>query len=198
MESSAQIVRTTLESFDQELSLLVNSWHTAFSDRIWILFSDKFIWIALYALVLYFLFRRLGWKKALLAVACLVLMIVCCDQSANLVKNSACRLRPCNDPWMLSHGIHLPHGAGGRYGFFSAHAANSFGFAVGSLKIFKTEKSHPYRRYGYSIMIWASLVSLSRVFLGRHYLGDILVGTIVGLAFGILWASVYKRVSLKL
>ena len=41
--------------------------------------------------------------------------------------------------------------------------------------------------------VWAALVSLSRVFLGRHFLGDILVGAAVGLLLGYLFALIYRR-----
>ena len=130
MESAAQVIGNTLVQADKAATLYVNSLHTPWSDAVWVFFSNKWVWVALYALVLYFLFRRLGWKKAFVAVAAIALTIVCCDQGANLFKNWICRLRPSHDAWMLSNGLHLPGDAGGLYGFFSGHAANSFGFAA--------------------------------------------------------------------
>ena len=194
MESAAQVIGNTLVQADKAATLYVNSLHAPWSDAVWVFFSNKWVWVALYALVLYFLFRRLGWKKALVAVAAIALTIVCCDQGANLFKNWICRLRPSHDAWMLSNGLHLPGDAGGLYGFFSGHAANSFGFAAASLGIFRSDAHHSYKAYGWAIFIWASLVSLSRIFLGRHFLGDILVGAAVGLLLGWLFALVFRRI----
>ena len=195
MESAAQVIGNTLVQADKAATLYVNSLHTPWSDTVWVFFSNKWVWMALYALVLYFLFRRLGWKNALVAVAAIALTIVCCDQGANLFKNWICRLRPSHDAWMLSNGLHLPGDAGGLYGFFSGHAANSFGFAAASLGIFRSDARHSYKAYGWAIFIWAFLVSLSRIFLGRHFFGDILVGAAVGMLIGWLFALVYGRVA---
>ena len=198
MESAAQVIGNTLVQADKAATLYVNSLHTPWSDAIWVFFSNKWVWVALYALVLYFLFRRLGWKKALVAVAAIALTIVCCDQGANLFKNWICRLRPSHDAWMLSNGLHLPGDAGGLYGFFSGHAANSFGFAAASLGIFRSDARHSYKAYGWAIFIWAFLVSLSRIFLGRHFFGDILVGAAVGMLIGWLFALLYGRIADRL
>jgi undecaprenyl-diphosphatase len=198
MESAAQVIGNTLVQADKAATLYVNSLHTPWSDAVWVFFSNKWVWVALYALVLYFLFRRLGWKKALVAVAAIALTIVCCDQGANLFKNWICRLRPSHDAWMLSNGLHLPGDAGGLYGFFSGHAANSFGFAAASLGIFRSDARHSYKAYGWAIFIWAFLVSLSRIFLGRHFFGDILVGAAVGMLIGWLFALLYGRIADRL
>lgn len=198
MDSTAQVIGNAVVQADQAATLYVNSFHSPFSDAVWQFFSEVEVWIPLYALVLFFLFRRLGWKKALVAVAAIVLTTLCCDQGANLFKNWVCRLRPSHDPWMLANGLHLPGDAGGQYGFFSGHAANTFGFASSTLGIFRSDTRHSYRAYGWAIMIWAFLISLSRVFLGRHYFGDILVGAAVGLLLGYLFALVYRRIAGRL
>ena len=118
MESTAQVIGNAIVQADKAATLSLNALHAYWSDAVWICFSDKWIWAPLYTLVLFFLFRRLGWKIALLALAAIVLTIVCSDQGANVFKNWACRLRPSHDAWMLSHGFHLPGDAGGLYGFF--------------------------------------------------------------------------------
>ena len=193
MESAAEVIGGAVVGADKAATLYVNSLHTPFTDTVWLFFSNRWVWAVLYAFILYFLFRRLGWKKALTALAAIVLTIVCCDQLANLFKDWICRLRPSHDPWMLSHGLYLPGDAGGLYGFFSGHAANSFGFATSSYGIFCTDERHNYKAYAWAIFIWAFLVSLSRIFLGRHYFGDILAGAAVGLLLGWLFALLYRR-----
>ena len=68
--------------------------------------------------------------------------------------------------------------------FFSAHSANAFGLAVCSILAFRNDKSLPYRKYAAAILTWATLVSLSRIFAGKHYLGDVLTGILIGCLFG--------------
>ncbi len=198
MESAAQVIGDAVVRADQAATLWINSFHTPFTDSVWIFFSKVEVWIPLYALIAFFLFRRLGWKRALVAVAAIALTAVCSDQTANLFKDWICRLRPSHDPWMLAHGLYLPYDAGGQYGFFSGHAANTFGFAASTLAIFRSDEGHSYKAYGWAIFIWASLVSLSRIFLGRHFLGDILVGAAVGMLLGWLFALVFRRIGDRL
>ena len=198
MESAAQVIGDAVVRADQAATLWINSFHTPFTDSVWIFFSKVEVWIPLYALVAFFLFRRLGWKRALVAIAAIALTAVCSDQTANLFKDWICRLRPSHDPWMLAHGLYLPYDAGGQYGFFSGHAANTFGFAASTLAVFRSDERHSYKAYGWAIFIWAFLVSLSRIFLGRHFLGDILVGAAVGMLLGWLFALVFRRIGDRL
>ena len=198
MESAAQVIGDAVVRADQAATLWINSFHTPFTDSVWIFFSKVEVWIPLYALVAFFLFRRLGWKRALVAIAAIALTAVCSDQTANLFKDWICRLRPSHDHWMLAHGLYLPYDAGGQYGFFSGHAANTFGFAASTLAIFRFDEGHSYKAYGWAIFIWAFLVSLSRIFLGRHFLGDILVGAAVGMLLGWLFALVFRRIGDRL
>ena len=198
MESAAQVIGDAVVRADQAATLWINSFHTPFTDSVWIFFSKVEVWIPLYALVAFFLFRRLGWKRALVAIAAIALTAVCSDQTANLFKDWICRLRPSHDPWMLAHGLYLPYDAGGQYGFFSGHAANTFGFAASTLAIFRSDEGHSYKAYGWAIFIWAFLVSQSRIFLGRHFLGDILVGAAVGMLLGWLFALVFRRIGDRL
>ena len=176
-----------LHHIDQSLTLWVNSLGTPFVDSLMTMVTGKEIWFPLYILVLYILIRRLGWKKALLVLVSVILTIVACDQTSNLVKAEVERLRPCFNTRMLHGGLNILEGRGNFFGFFSAHAANHFGFATCSLIGFRNDKEHSYKAYGIFVLLWAALVSISRVFVGKHYLGDIIVGTGVGCAYGILF-----------
>lgn len=178
-----------LHLLDQDLTLQLNAIHAPWSDHLWQFFSTREVWFPMYLLIAVFLVIRLGWKRGLLAIASIIATIVCCDQLANLVKDAVCRLRPCRDPLMVERGIRLLEGKGNLYGFFSAHAANSFGFAVCSLMAFKGDRSFWGRGYGPLIILWAVLVGVSRIFVGKHYLGDVLVGTMVGILTGWLFGK---------
>lgn len=188
---------------DQQITLTINSWNSAFTDPIWTFLSLKIVWAPLYIGIIALLVWKLGWKKALFVVLGVGLTVGFCDQFSNLIKNATCRIRPVNDEWMVAHGLNILEWGGG-YSFFSAHAANSFGIAGASwlgLKKCLEDSMLPQdhklvRYYGWIMFIWAALVAISRIFVGKHYTGDVIVGTIVGLAAGLFfgWLS-YKAIS---
>ena len=178
-----------MEQLDKLITLWINSLHCEATDYLWIFLSDKTVWYPFYVVVAFFIFYRLGWKRGLIAFFSIVLTIVACDQTCNLFKEGVARLRPCCDAWMLENGLHALEGVAtwsGPFGFFSAHAANALGFAVSSSRCFKWDKSRSYKVYSTAVTIWACFVALSRVFAGRHFLGDVIVGAIVGVLLGLL------------
>ena len=183
-----------LQALDERITLVINSLHFEAGDHFWQFFSLAEVWFPLYAAVLFVLVRRLGWKKGLMMVLSLVVTVVVCDQVANLVKDSVCRLRPCYNSGMMDAGLHVLEKRGGYYGFFSGHAANAFGFAAASSIAFDTDKNHRYDLYQWLIFIWAALVGLSRIFAGKHYFGDVVVGAVVGFMIGCAVATVFRKI----
>lgn len=183
-----------VHQLDQHVSLAINSCHSSLTDPIWIFFSDKFVWIPMYAAIIGLLFWKLGWKKALFVLAGILLTFGFCDQFSNLIKNSVCRPRPLCDDFMLANGLHILEEGGG-YGFFSAHAASSLGLAVSSyigLRTYMNDLTQkvPWwiKAYGGWMFFWATMVGISRIFVGRHYLGDVLIGFLVGAAAGLAFS----------
>ena len=189
-----------VHQFDQQVTLKINSWDSAFTDPIWEFFSDKYVWAPMYVAIIALLIWRLGWKKGLIAVAAALLTFGFCDQFSNVIKDAVGRLRPVNDEFMIASGLHVLERGGG-FSFFSAHAANSFGLAVSTFIGIKEDWRLRYRGYAGWMFFWASMVSISRVFVGKHYLGDVLVGIIVGAAagyaFGALARWIMKKISAK-
>lgn len=175
-----------LHHIDKDITLAINGLDSQFTDPVWQLFSDKYIWAVLYLAVLVFLFRNLGWKRALVVVAGIVLTITCCDQLGNLTKAYFARLRPCWDGEMVQRGLNMLEGKGSLYGFYSAHAANAMGFAVSSWMGFRNDRSRNYNIYGVLIVLWALLVGMSRVFVGKHFFGDVCTGFAVGALVAVL------------
>ena len=183
---------------DQDITLAINGLHSLFTDLVWQTFSDRYVWIPLYLIVAVFLIWKAGWKKGLIYIASLSLCLLACDQFSNLIKNYVCRPRPCHEPYMLERGLRLLEDAGGMYGFFSSHAANAFGFAVCTAQAVGASVKRPQKWLPLVIYIWAALVTVSRIFVGKHYLGDVLVGTLVGLVLGFVFASLGQWLCAKL
>lgn len=191
----------TLELLDKEATLAVNNYSNAFTDVVMPFISQVKVWIPLYLIVLGIIIYRMGWKAGLVVILALILNVVFADQLANLFKDGVARLRPCVDPWMKAHGIRVLEGGGG-CGFYSGHAANVFSFAICSmlcLSFIRSRKGAMGREssrnrkiflgiYGSVIFLWATAVSISRVYCGKHFLGDITVGAFSGLITGSLLA----------
>ena len=183
---------------DQDITLAINSLHSQFTDLVWQTFSDRYVWFAMYLIVVAFLIWKAGWKKGLVYIASMALCLLACDQFSNLIKEYVCRLRPCHDPYMLERGLRVLEDAGGQYGFFSSHAANAFGFAVCAAQAAEAALKPRHKWFVWLISIWAALVSVSRIFVGKHYLGDVLAGTLAGLVIGCVCASLGSYVCSRL
>ncbi len=193
-----------VHQLDQQITLAINNCHSAFTDPIWVFFSDKLVWIPMYVGIIVLLFWKLGWKKALITIAAVLLTFGFCDQFSNLIKHAVGRIRPVNDEFMVASGLHILERGGG-YSFFSAHAANALGLAFCSFIGLKTwligkpEQRAPWwiKAYGGWMFFWAAMVGISRVFVGRHYLGDVLVGFLVGASAGIAFGYLGRYVIRK-
>ena len=183
-----------LHRWDQVLTLFVNSFHIPATDQFMMFMSDRVVWFPLYLLIAFFLVKRLGWKKGLISILCMALTLLVCDQTSNLLKNSVARLRPCYSGPMLLGGLHVLEYRGNFFGFFSAHAANAFGFAVCSSVLFRYDTKHTYKAFIIWIFTWATLLSLSRIFVGKHYMGDIIVGAMIGSGYGAMIAMAARWV----
>jgi undecaprenyl-diphosphatase len=171
-----------LEHLDQQLFMFLNSANSPFWDNVMYFVSMRVVWVPLYAAILIYLGARYKRRFGII-VLFIIIAVVLSDQSSVLIKNAVDRLRPCYEP-SLQGLVHVVQGeCGGKFGFVSSHAANSFNAALLSLMLIKK------RWYSISIIIWASIVSYSRIYLGVHYPGDVLCGAIMGALIG--W-SVYK------
>lgn len=196
-----------IHKFDQAITLEINSWDSSLTDPIWQFLSDVPAWIPMYVLIVALLIWKLGWKRGLLVVLAAGLTFGFCDQFSNLIKDAVGRVRPLNDMFMLSNGLNVLEKGSSSYSFFSAHAANAFGLATCTFtalrQILRREKSRCHmpgwlKAYGIWMFIWAPLVAISRVFVGKHYLGDVLVGALVGMAAGYAFARLAAFLSQKI
>jgi len=167
----------SLSDIDTKLFLFLNGINSPFWDIVMWQISGKLTWIPLYLLIVYFIVKRYGYKSIWILIA-VALVVTLADQlSVHLFKNVFLRLRPCHNPEIMEL-VHNVNRCGGKYGFVSSHAANTFGVAVFLLYLFRT------KWFSIGILFWATLVSYSRVYLGVHYPGDVAVGGMLGAAVG--------------
>lgn len=179
-----------LDALDGQIYLFFNGMHSGFFDNFMMLFTGRFIWVPMYAALLFVVMRNCGWRKGIVAVLCTVLVIVLADQvCGHLIRPNVARLRPSHPDNPLSALATLVNGyRGGTYGFPSCHAANSFGLAMFMSLLLRS------RRATWFIFLWAAVNSYSRLYLGVHYPGDLLVGTVFGLLFGALCYYIYTLI----
>ena len=171
-----------LERLDQQLFLFLNSLNSPFWDQVMYAISGKLIWVPLYLAILIVLGVKYK-RKFLIILLFIILAATLSDQASVLIKNLVQRFRPCHEP-SLEGLVHIVKGeCGGIYSFVSSHATNSFDVALLSLMFIKK------RWFSISIVLWAAIVGYSRIYLGVHYPGDVLCGSILGALIG--W-SVYK------
>ena len=175
-----------IKNIDTEIFLFFNGWGTTWTNYLFYWISNRFVWIPLYAAILFLLIKQ--WKKqSAWVILCVILSIFLTDQSCNLIKNSVQRPRPSHEI-ELSGQVHLvenPDGTiykGGQFGFPSSHAANSIVLVWTFFFFLKSKKRWPY----YLIVFWCLLISYSRIYLGIHYPLDILAGYLVGT----VWAAI--------
>lgn len=183
-----------LKYLDQRIFLAVNHASCDFLDFTMYWASSMTIWIPFYAFLVYLLvlhYKKTGWILVIMAI----LLVAVSDQvSVQLFKDLFHRLRPCHDP-ALEGLVRLPAGrCGGLYGFVSSHATNHFALAVFT-GYFLDRK---IRNFMAVMVIWATVISYSRVYLGVHFPGDVFAGAIVGtlLALGMIrWGKETLRLN---
>lgn len=175
--------------FDKTTLLTLNGSDSLFWDGVMSIYTTTFIWLALGAVFLYVVIKNNSFKNAMLIFAMIGLTIVLTDQlSSGLCKPYFQRFRPTNDP-QLMYLIDTVNGyRGGQYGFISGHATNSFGIVVFALLIIRN------KLLSWSMIVWALLNCFSRIYLGVHYLGDILAGIIGGILVGFVVYAIYLSI----
>lgn len=184
---------TELIKLDKALFLYLNKLGSTGWDGFWIFLSERTYWIPFYILLLYLVYRSFGTKKTLLILLLTLLMILVTDQLTGIIKGIVQRPRPCFTPEFdgIMRGVACADR--GRFGFTSAHASNHFGIALLLGLIFRTKIKW---MLGF-LLLWAALISYSRIYLGVHFPGDILCGAIIGLTLAYLFYLLYKKIVKK-
>ena len=196
---------------DHNLFLALNFDGGPFMDRLMLTVSGTTMWLPLYALILWLVWRRDGWRNVILFTALMIAALVLSDMVSGIFKHNGVlggllpdfepRWRPMFTPSLEGLEIapdslralrmagtpgdwtvHVPvEAVSGRYGTVSAHAATIVALTVLSAAAIR-------RRWFTALMLFCSvLICYSRIYLGKHFPMDLVWGTLVGAALG--WAA---------
>ena len=168
---------------DIELLIYLNNLGNLQWDSFWMFVTNKFSAIPLYVLLLFFTYKKLGLKKTIAVVLFIALLIAISDQTSQLFKYGFKRLRPCHNNEIEGLIRLVKESCGGKYSYFSAHAANSMAIAIFFGKLLKDK----FKVLAPLLFIWAVIVGYSRIYIGVHFPLDVLTGFF----FGILYASIF-------
>lgn len=184
-----------LENIDQQIVLFINGYHNSFADPIMWVLSGKWTLIPLYLLCAYFLWRKYNWRQFGIVVLGIALCVLLTDQiSVHLFKEVFQRYRPSHNLYLrpLLYFHETKPGEfyrGGQYGFVSSHAANYFGFLA-----FVSASFIRAKKWFFTVLLLVGmLICWSRIYLGVHYLSDVMVGALLGILIGgLCWFIVNK------
>ncbi|MBR5812525.1 MAG: phosphatase PAP2 family protein [Alistipes sp.] len=181
-------------TFDYPLFLLLNFDGGPVMDTLMKVVSTPASWAWLYLLMLWLVWRRSGWRGALLFLVLVAAAVGLSDLIAGIFKHSGllknlwpsfpARLRPMYTP-ELEGQVHVVK-QGGMYGTVSAHAATMVSMAVLAIGTIG-------RRWFTWLMV-ASVVVIcySRIYMAYHFPVDIALGAMVGLVAGGSMLALYR------
>jgi undecaprenyl-diphosphatase len=173
-----------LLEIDRDVFVWLNSLGSETFDPLWLIITKFPYWIPVFAVLLYYTFKKLGWRHGLLIVGMIAVLILLTDQTTNLFKNGFQRLRPGNNPEIANFIRAVQHRKS--FSFISGHASNSMAVAFFVYKVLR-----PYTKYIGFFFLWPLIFAYSRIYLGLHYPGDILMGYLYGLFTGFLIYKLY-------
>lgn len=172
-------------ALDKELFVFLNGLGSSTFDGFWLIITKQLHWLPLFLLIFYLLYKKVEIKNLLIALLFIAVLILVCDQTANLFKNTFQRLRPCNDPEIKD--IIRVVKSSSSFSYFSGHAVNSMATAVFVFMIMKR-----YYKYAFLVFSFPLIFAYSRIYLGLHFPLDILTGYIFGSIFGFLFYKGYN------
>jgi undecaprenyl-diphosphatase len=173
--------------FERDLFFFLNGSDSVFWDYFFWFYSNKWMWIPFYLCFLFVLIYKKNWKEILLVVFSLALVILLCDQIASgFFKPFFHRFRPTHHPDFREEVKIIFGYCGGKYGFISSHAANAFGFAVFVALLFRN------KLLIWTMLLFAIINAYSRIYMGVHFISDVVAGALVGALIGFAVYDLYR------
>lgn len=175
--------------WERDVFLMLNGSDSSFLDNFMWIYSGKMVWLPLAIFIIFVLCYKKNWKECLLILLAIVLTITLCDQFASHVcKPIFTRFRPTHHPDFVDQVKVVFGYRGGKYGFISSHAANAFGFATLMALLMRD------RFLSFTLLLWALMTSYTRIYLGVHFISDIVPGILSGSFFGYIVYNIYVKV----
>lgn len=173
---------------DTNLFLFLNGLHNSFWDSFFYVVTGRVFWIPFVIGLLFLAYLQVKWRVIYVLLFLSLVMALGDQISVKLFKEVFERLRPCHNP-MITELVHTLHGhCGGKFGFVSSHATNSFALAVFAGLIFRNKF-----KFVMPVMVfWAALVSYSRIYVGVHFPADIICGGILGVLIALVGYRFFK------
>ena len=168
--------------YDKQLLLSLNGSHSLFADGLMLTLTDAKTWIAMYVALLYLVIKNNNSMTKILAIIAGAALCVLFTGTLDdlFVKPVVARWRPTHDP-EIGYMVDVVDGyRGGRYGFFSAHAANTFSIALFFVLLVRS------RWLSVALVLWSLINCWTRIYLGVHYPIDIAVGLLWGAFVAVL------------
>lgn len=174
---------------DQQVTLSINGSESLFWDNVMYTVTNTFSWTLVIITLFWVIFKNNKLKEALLVVLFMALLITVADRiCSGWVKPTVARWRPTQDP-QLMYMVDVVRGyRGGRFGFFSGHACNTMCMAVFLSCLFR------YWQLTLTLIFWSLSTTFTRIYLGVHYVGDVLVGWSVGIVLALVFYFIYLKV----
>ncbi|MEM6894282.1 MAG: phosphatase PAP2 family protein [Bacteroidota bacterium] len=179
-----------LIQWDKELLVYLNSLGSPTYDSFWLIITRIDVWIPLFLLFGFLIFRKASQKTAWLQLSFVLAFALFITLFSKGVKILTYRLRPCNDPDInrFMRILDTPHD----FSFFSGHASSSFGITLLVMLFLKDR----YKWVGV-FLVWPFLFAYSRLYLGVHFPLDVLVGGLVGVASALLFYRYYQSLKAR-
>ncbi len=176
----------SLIQWDKRLLLALNEDGGVFWDNFFWVMSGKLTWVPLYLFIIWLIHRRYGKMYTLWAVVFMAFGVIAADQIANIFKHGIQKFRPTHNEDIMAL-VHTVRGyRGGLYGTVSAHAATVFTVTTFSSGVIRSWV------FTALMVLWALVVSYSRIYLGVHFPADILFGTIDGVGMGMIMLVFFR------
>jgi undecaprenyl-diphosphatase len=175
--------------WERDLFFFLNGSDSALWDNFFYIYSDKWTWLIFYLCFLGVFIYKKDWKEIVCILVAIGLLVLLTDKiSSGVFKPLFQRFRPTHHPDFLDQVKTVFNYRGGFYGFISSHAANAFGFATFCALIFRN------KLFTCTIFLFAFLTAYSRIYIGVHFISDVVAGAFLGILLAGIIYLLYNRI----